>query len=117
MEGDSLMRAPKRLRISPASASRFKDAGGLSPADGFYEWQRSEKTAQPYFFHMRDESPFAVAGIWDEWQRDGNVIASCAIVMTTANELLASIHDLICRLSCLPNHRTRGLTATRCVQL
>jgi putative SOS response-associated peptidase YedK len=42
---------------------------------------------------MRDESPFAFAGIWDEWQGDGKIIASCAIITTTANELLASIHD------------------------
>jgi putative SOS response-associated peptidase YedK len=65
----------------------------LIPADGFYEWQRSGKIAQPYFFQMQDESPFAFAGIWDEWQNDGNLIASCAIITTTANELLASIHD------------------------
>jgi putative SOS response-associated peptidase YedK len=45
---------------------------------------------------MNDESPFAFAGIWDEWQGDGKVIASCAIITTTANERLASIHDLIC---------------------
>lgn len=42
---------------------------------------------------MQDESPFAFAGIWDEWQGHGKVIASCAIITTTANELLASIHD------------------------
>jgi putative SOS response-associated peptidase YedK len=45
---------------------------------------------------MRDESPFAFAGIWDEWQGDEKAIASCAIITTTANELVASIHDLIC---------------------
>jgi putative SOS response-associated peptidase YedK len=44
---------------------------------------------------MRDESPFAFAGIWDEWQGDGKVIASCAIITTTANELLAPIHNRI----------------------
>jgi putative SOS response-associated peptidase YedK len=65
----------------------------LIPADGFYEWQRSGKIAQPYYFQMQDESPFAFAGIWDEWQADGNSIASCAIITTVANELLASIHD------------------------
>jgi len=42
---------------------------------------------------MKDESPFAFAGIWDEWQRDGHSIVSCAIITTRANELLASIHD------------------------
>ena len=46
-----------------------------------------------YYFQMQDQSPFAFAGIWDEWQGHGNSIASCAIITTTANELLASIHD------------------------
>jgi putative SOS response-associated peptidase YedK len=43
---------------------------------------------------MRDESPFAFAGIWDEWQGDEKAIASCAIITTTANELVALIHVL-----------------------
>jgi putative SOS response-associated peptidase YedK len=77
----------------PSFSESFQRRRCLIPADGFYEWQRSGRIAQPYFFHMRDESPFAFAGIWDEWQGDEKVIASCAIITTTANELLASIHD------------------------
>ena len=42
---------------------------------------------------MKDESPFAFAGIWDMWQRDDVSITSCAIITTTPNELLATIHD------------------------
>ncbi|HAF14661.1 MAG TPA: hypothetical protein DCK93_00845 [Blastocatellia bacterium] len=33
------------------------------------------------------------AGIWDEWQLDGTSITSCAIITTTPNKLLATIHD------------------------
>jgi putative SOS response-associated peptidase YedK len=77
----------------PSFSESFQRRRCLIPADGFYEWQRSGKIAQPYFFQMHDESPFAFAGIWDEWQTDGNLIASCAIITTRANELLAPIHD------------------------
>jgi putative SOS response-associated peptidase YedK len=42
---------------------------------------------------MKDESQFAFAGIWDKWERDDVSIASCAIITTTPNELLATIHD------------------------
>jgi putative SOS response-associated peptidase YedK len=42
---------------------------------------------------MRDESPFAFAGIWDTWQVGQQSTTSCAIITTTANELLAPIHD------------------------
>ena len=61
-------------------------------ADGFYEWERNGKISQPYYFQMKDESPFAFAGIWDRWKTGGSLITSCAIITTTANELLAQIH-------------------------
>ena len=64
----------------------------LTPADGFYEWERHGKISQPYYFQMQDEQPFAFAGIWDQWRAGGRLIVSCAIITTTANELLAKIH-------------------------
>lgn len=32
--------------------------------DGFYEWDPNVKPKQPYFAHRKDNSAFAVAGIW-----------------------------------------------------
>jgi putative SOS response-associated peptidase YedK len=61
-------------------------------ADGFYEWERNGKISQPYYFQMKDGAPFAFAGIWDRWKTEGTTITSCAIITTTANELLAQIH-------------------------
>ena len=37
--------------------------------------------------------PFAFAGIWDTWSNRGDVITSCAIITTAANELVAELHD------------------------
>jgi putative SOS response-associated peptidase YedK len=65
----------------------------LIPADGFYEWERNGKISQPYYFQMKDGVPFAFAGIWDRWQTEGRTITSCAIITTTANEVLAPIHN------------------------
>lgn len=81
------------IENKPSFSESFQRRRCLIPADGFYEWERSGKIAQPYYFQLQDESPIAFAGIWDEWQGNGKVIASCAIITTTANELLASIHD------------------------
>ena len=61
-------------------------------ADGFYEWERSGKISQPYYFKLKDGAPFTFAGIWDQWRSGERVISSCAIITTTANELLATIH-------------------------
>ena len=70
----------------------FEKRRCLVLADGFYEWERIGKIAQPYYFRMKDGAPFAFAGVWDRWKSDGNTINSCAIITTTANELLATIH-------------------------
>jgi Uncharacterized conserved protein len=61
-------------------------------ADGFYEWERSGKISQPYYFRLIDGAPFTFAGIWDQWRSGERVITSCAIITTSANELLATIH-------------------------
>ena len=73
----------------PSFSDSFLKRRCLIFADGFYEWERNGKISQPYYFQMRDGAPFAFAGIWDRWQSS---ITSCAIITTTANELLAQIH-------------------------
>jgi len=65
----------------------------LIPADGFYEWKKRGKERLPYYFQLKDEEVFAFAGIWDTWRGSGVKVTSCAIVTTTPNEILSSIHD------------------------
>lgn len=81
------------ITAKPSFNESFQRRRCLIPADGFYEWQRSGKIAQPYYFQLREETPFAFAGVWDEWSDGEKTITSCAIITTRANELLAPIHD------------------------
>jgi putative SOS response-associated peptidase YedK len=81
------------LQDKPSFSESFQRRRCLIPADGFYEWKRNGRLKQPYFFQMKDEAPFAFAGIWDKWQSGGRSITSCAIITTAPNELLATIHD------------------------
>ena len=72
----------------------FKQRRCIIPADGFYEWQRTGGRKQPFFFRMRDERPFGFAGLWERWEGEGGeVINSCAILTTEANEVLRPVHD------------------------
>ena len=86
------------LEEKPSFSESFARRRCLIPADGFYEWQRNGKTRQPYYFQMKDEAAFAFAGLWDSWRNPSNefstaAVTSCAIITTSPNELLATIHD------------------------
>ena len=63
-------------------------------ADGFYELQSTGAARRPMRVVMRSGEPSAFAGLWSVWRDpDGNRIPSCAIITTTAKDLLSSIHD------------------------
>lgn len=66
----------------------------LIPADGFYEWQArpGSRTKQPYYIRLRDGSIFALAGLYTGGP-SGLADASCAIITTAANDLMAPLHD------------------------
>ena len=77
----------------PAFREACRHRRCLIPADGFYEWQRKEgEKPIPYRAVRADGQPMAMAGVWQEWEVDGNRITSCAIVTTDANAKMAEIH-------------------------
>jgi putative SOS response-associated peptidase YedK len=68
----------------------------LIPADGFYEWKAGEtRVKQPYFFHYKDDRPFAFAGLWERWKPapDAQPLETCTIITTQPNDLLKPIHN------------------------
>ena len=64
----------------------------IIPADGFYEWQSrpGRKTKQPMHIRRNDRALVGFAGLYSIG-KDGT--ASCAIITTTPNALVARIHD------------------------
>ncbi len=92
--GDRMINArAETASAKPAFRSAFRRRRCLLPADGFYEWQKAGTRKQPYFVRMADGKPFALAGLWERWEGPGGPIASCTILTTDANALLAPIHD------------------------
>ena len=78
----------------PTFKNAFKSRRCLIASDGFYEWKKNaDGTKQPYFIGLVDNKPFAFAGLWEQWEREGHVVESCTIIVTSANELMAPIHD------------------------
>lgn len=94
--GNSLINARSETAAEkPSFRSAFKRRRCVIPSGGFYEWQRQDgKRKQPWYFRMADGSPVSIAGLWEHWQgSDGQIIESCSILTTSANELMAPIHD------------------------
>src|SRR5918997_218210 len=74
----------------PSFRKAFRDQRCLIPADGFYEWKRTNGSKQPYYIHMKDERPFAFAGLWESWNdNSGPAIRSCTILTTGPNARVA----------------------------
>ncbi len=77
----------------PSFRQAFRKKRCLIPTSGFYEWGKEDGLKQPYFIRLKDETPVAFAGLWDEWRSsDGEVRRTCAILTVAANSLMQSIH-------------------------
>ena len=51
----------------PSFRHAFMKRRCLIPASGFYEWAKEGRQKQPYFIRLKNESPMAFAGLWEEW--------------------------------------------------
>jgi putative SOS response-associated peptidase YedK len=86
------------VATKPAFRSAWK-AGRrcLVLADGFYEWKKGpgKNDKQPYFITLGNRQPMTFAGLWEEWtdKATGQIIESCTILTTDANEAMAKVHD------------------------
>jgi len=81
------------IEDKPSFSESFRLRRCLIPADGFFEWKRTGREKRPFYFQLNDESTFAFAGIWDTWSNRGDVVTSCAIITTAANDLVGELHD------------------------
>jgi putative SOS response-associated peptidase YedK len=78
----------------PAFRKPLQNQRCIVPADGFYEWVAEGKKKQPYFIHMRDDSLFGMAGLYDRYiQPDGEILWSFTIITTSANSIVGALHS------------------------
>ena len=87
----------------PMWRDAFRRHRCLVPADGFYEWQKSEAVVgkkkqtvrKPFAYTLEHGQPFAFAGLWSAWKdpANGEWLQTFAVITTTPNELTAEVHD------------------------
>ena len=69
----------------------------IVPVDCFFDWRATKRARakQPYAVAMKDRTPFAIAGLWENWHHpeSGDWIRTFVILTVPANELVAQIHD------------------------
>jgi putative SOS response-associated peptidase YedK len=77
----------------PAYRTPFKRRRCLIPADGFYEWKVLEGKKTPHHIRMRDGDVFALAGLWDRWEGEGESLESCSVIVMPANDIMKPLHE------------------------
>ena len=72
------------LAQKPSFRSAFKYRRCLFPMNGFYEWSGRKSARQPHYISPKDDAPFAVAGLWENWMGvDGSEMESAVIITTS----------------------------------
>jgi len=79
----------------PSFRNAVKTNRCLVVSKGFFEWQKRENEKIPYYIGLEDDRIFAFAGLYDTWvhPQTGEINNTFTIITTTANPLLAVIHN------------------------
>lgn len=79
----------------PLFRSAFKRSRCIVGSSGYFEWATIEGEKQPYFISAADGAILGIAGLWDQWKNaeTGEMVLSCTLIVTEANETTRGIHD------------------------
>lgn len=81
------------LAEKPAFRAACRTRRCLIPATGFYEWTKDDAgTRLPWYIRPPKGGSLAFGGVWQDWERDGGALTTCAIVTTAANRHLSALH-------------------------
>jgi putative SOS response-associated peptidase YedK len=91
--GNKLVNArSESIQEKPAYRNAFRRRRCVILADGFYEWQKRPDGKHPMWIRRHNGEPFALAGLWERWDRGEQPVVSCTILTTDANPFMQTIH-------------------------
>lgn len=79
----------------PSFRSYIPNNRCLIIADGFFEWMDFKGAKYPHYIYMKSRSSFCFAGIYASWvdKESGELINTFSILTSTANPMMAKIHN------------------------
>lgn len=85
------------LAEKPSFRDAFRKRRCIIPTTGFYEWQKAKGSVgkQPFYFFLKDKPVFGFAGLFENRidKETGEILETCTIITTQANEVLKPVHD------------------------
>ena len=66
------------VRTLPTFRDAYRARRCIVPVDGFFEWKaiKGQKAKQPYAIAMKDDRPFGLGGLWENWKEPVTVNGS-----------------------------------------
>ncbi len=87
------------VAVKPTFRDAFKNHRCLVVANGFFEWRAVGKSKIPVYIRLKSHQLIGFAGLYNAWKSPaGEDICTCAIITTSANDLLRPVHD---RMPCI----------------
>jgi putative SOS response-associated peptidase YedK len=84
----------EKAATSPYFRSAFAHRRCLIPANGWYEWRKTESGKQPYYITLRNPEPNDVLFLAGLWEPTGEGTETCCAILTEpVSPAFAFIHD------------------------
>jgi putative SOS response-associated peptidase YedK len=73
----------------PSFQRPFTKQRCLVIASSFFEWSKDKS---PFVFKVKGKKLFAMAGIWDKWDKEGKPVYSFSIITCEPNNIVGKVH-------------------------
>jgi len=95
----------------PSFSSSFKTKRCIIPVKGFFEWQHVGKEKIPWYICHSENEIISFAGLYDEWTSNntGETFTTFTVITTTANEMMAEIHNSAMRMPAILDKESESL--------
>jgi putative SOS response-associated peptidase YedK len=78
---------------APSFRSAVKSRRCLVPMNAFYEWSGPPGRRTKHRISPKSQDLFALAGLWERWRKDDDVVETYTIITCAPNDAILPIHN------------------------